>query len=103
VAHIYNPSFLGSRDDRVIAPSQPRQKVSKILNQKITDVLFRPIITVTLEARIEVGGPVQKQETLFENKLKQKRLGDMTQMVECLPSKPKSLTSTPHREQGSYH
>jgi hypothetical protein len=54
------------------------------------------VIPATYEgSSIVVEGTRQKQDTLFEIKVKQKGLGGVVQVVEWLPSKPDALSSNP--------
>jgi hypothetical protein len=95
------PSYFGGRDWHDSGSRASWQKVNKTSFQQ-TRRMWRcpsaisasaiPATWETVGMRTVVQAKVNKRnETLSENKLKQKRAGDVMQMIECLPSKCEAL------------
>jgi hypothetical protein len=51
--NIYNPSYLGSRDKRILVRGQPQQKVSKTLFERIRPLWwYIPIMAAMCKAEV---------------------------------------------------
>jgi hypothetical protein len=76
VALIYNPSYLGVTDRRIVIPGQTEEKVCKTLKNR--GCWFIPSIPVTWEAEVRglrsEAGRGKSLRLYLENKPKEKRL-----------------------------